>query len=93
MLVFSRKLGEQVMLPSLDLKLTILSIEGRRVRVGISAPESVAVHRQEVWHGAGNPSPGVSPTRDTDTRCNQPVMGRHLTIELDQQPETELTGN
>lgn len=85
MLVFSRKLGEQVMLPSLDLKLTVLSIEGSRVRLGISAPESVAVYRQELRNTVCKPSPAISPTRDTDTRRNQSVTGRLMSIELDQR--------
>jgi carbon storage regulator len=49
MLVLSRKVGESVVVPSIGLTLTVLSVQGERVRVGISAPPGVQVHRQEVW--------------------------------------------
>jgi carbon storage regulator len=49
MLVLSRKLGETVVVPALDVQLTILSVDGNRVRLGVIAPAGVAVHRQEVW--------------------------------------------
>jgi carbon storage regulator len=49
MLVLSRKLGDQIVVPSLHLTLTVLSVEGKTVRLGVSAPPEVAVHRQEVW--------------------------------------------
>jgi carbon storage regulator len=48
MLVLKRKIGEQLMIPSCDLTLTVLSIKGSSVLVGISAPRSTAVVRQEV---------------------------------------------
>jgi carbon storage regulator len=49
MLVLSRKVGESVVVPSIGLTLTVLSVQGERVRVGISAPPGVQVHREEVW--------------------------------------------
>ena len=39
MLVLSRKLGEQIVMPTLDLAVTVVAIEGNRVRLGISAPD------------------------------------------------------
>jgi carbon storage regulator len=59
MLVLSRKVGEEIVVPALDLCLTVLSVEGKTVRLGITAPANVAVHRQEVWvrvhRAAGKP--------------------------------------
>jgi carbon storage regulator len=55
MLVLSRKRGERILVPNYDLTLTVLSIEGRTVRLGISAPQDTAVYREEVWqriHGS-----------------------------------------
>jgi carbon storage regulator len=49
MLVLSRKLGERIVVPDLDLSVTVLAIKGNAVRLGISAPEDVAVYRKEVW--------------------------------------------
>jgi carbon storage regulator len=49
MLVLSRKPGEQILVPSLDLAVTVVAIEGNRVRLGISAPHEIAVYREEIW--------------------------------------------
>ena len=47
MLVLSRKLGEQVYIGS-DIKVSVLEIKGGRVRIGVSAPQSVPVRRSEI---------------------------------------------
>jgi len=49
MLVLTRKLGEQIVVPSLNLTVTIVAIENNKVRIGITAPAGVDVHREEVW--------------------------------------------
>jgi carbon storage regulator len=49
MLVLSRKPGERIVVPHLELVLTVLAIKGNAVRVGIAAPEDVTVYREEVW--------------------------------------------
>jgi carbon storage regulator len=49
MLVLSRKPGERILVPHCELVLTVLAVEGKTVRLGISAPAEIAVHREEVW--------------------------------------------
>jgi carbon storage regulator len=49
MLVLSRKLGENIVLPDLNLTVKVLAINGQCVRLGISAPEEIAVYREEIW--------------------------------------------
>jgi carbon storage regulator len=49
MLVLSRKLGERLVAPDLGLEFTVLSIKGKLVRLGITAPKEVKVYREEVW--------------------------------------------
>lgn len=48
MLVLSRKVGEQICVPQFDIVLTVLEVNGRRVRLGITAPEKIAVVRKEL---------------------------------------------
>ena len=48
MLVLSRRTGESVMVGH-DIVITVLEVRGDVVRVGISAPRSVQVHREEVY--------------------------------------------
>jgi carbon storage regulator len=50
MLVLSRKLGERIVVPGIDLTLTVVAIEGNSVRLGISAPPDIRVYREELWN-------------------------------------------
>ena len=47
MLVLSRKTGEQVLIGA-GIEVTVLAIQGSRVRLGISGPPEVTIHREEV---------------------------------------------
>jgi carbon storage regulator len=49
MLVLSRKLGERIVLPSSEIEITVLAVNGKSVRLGISAPASLGIYREEVW--------------------------------------------
>ena len=48
MLVLTRKSKETIKIGD-DIEISILSIEGDHVRIGIDAPKSVDVHRGEVY--------------------------------------------
>jgi len=49
MLVLSRKLGERIVVPEINLTLTVVAIEGSTVRLGITAPTEIGIYRQELW--------------------------------------------
>jgi carbon storage regulator len=49
MLILSRKIGERILAPHCELAVTVLAVEGKTVRLGISAPADVGVYREEVW--------------------------------------------
>ena len=68
MLVLSRKLGEKIVIPQSKLSVTIIEIQGNRVRLGISAPPEVAVHREELWraiHAEGSDVAEAETTPDS----------------------------
>ena len=48
MLILSRRAGESIILNE-NITLTVVSIKGKQVRIGIDAPDSVSVHREEVF--------------------------------------------
>jgi carbon storage regulator len=56
MLVLSRKTGERILLPDYQLAITVVAVEGNRVRLGIAAPLDVAVYREELWNQQWSPT-------------------------------------
>ncbi len=48
MLVLSRKEAESIFVGH-DVKITVISIQGNKVRIGIDAPKDMQVHREEVY--------------------------------------------
>lgn len=53
MLILSRKVNEKIMIGE-DISLTIIEIRGDQVKVGVEAPKSVKVFRQEVYEAIQN---------------------------------------
>jgi len=49
MLALTRKPGESIMIGD-DVKITILERQGNEIKLGISAPKHVAVHREEIYN-------------------------------------------
>jgi carbon storage regulator len=49
MLVLSRRIGEQIIMPEQDVVVTVVAIHGNRVRIGITAPSEVPVYREELY--------------------------------------------
>jgi carbon storage regulator len=48
MLVLTRKPKEVIKIGN-DIELTVLSIDGDQVKLGISAPKNIEIHRKEVF--------------------------------------------
>ena len=48
MLVLSRQRDQTIMIGD-DIEITVVDIRGDKVRLGITAPKSVPVHRKEVY--------------------------------------------
>lgn len=52
MLIISRRIGETVMVGD-DIKVVVLGIKGGQIKLGIAAPDDVAVYREEVYNRIG----------------------------------------
>ena len=48
MLIITRRAGEKLMIGD-DVVVEIMEIVGNQVRIGIQAPQSVRVYREEIW--------------------------------------------
>ena len=47
MLVLSRKIGERIRIGD-NVTLTVVRVQGDKVRLGVEAPSDVSIHREEV---------------------------------------------
>lgn len=48
MLILTRKPGESITIGD-DIKIQVIEIKGKQVRLGIDAPKSYVIHREEVY--------------------------------------------
>ncbi|MCW3061558.1 MAG: carbon storage regulator CsrA [Capsulimonas sp.] len=48
MLVLTRRLNQSIKIGD-DVEITVIEVRGDQVRLGVSAPRDVAVHRKEVY--------------------------------------------
>ncbi|HTV77180.1 MAG TPA: carbon storage regulator CsrA [Steroidobacteraceae bacterium] len=48
MLILTRRVGETVMIGE-EVTVVVLGVKGNQVRMGITAPRTVAVHREEIF--------------------------------------------
>ena len=49
MLILTRKVGESLRIGD-DVSVVVLGIKGNQVRIGVDAPKSVSVHREEIYN-------------------------------------------
>jgi carbon storage regulator len=48
MLILTRRVGETVMIGD-EVTVTVLGVKGSQVQVGIDAPKTIPVHREEIY--------------------------------------------
>jgi carbon storage regulator len=74
MLILARKIGQQILIAG-DIEITVVDIRGDQVRLGITAPRSVAVYRKELLDqiAAENVEAAVNAQSSTD-EINDLVM-------------------
>lgn len=65
MLILTRRISESVIIGD-DVKITVLGIKGNQVRLGIDAPKSVSVHREEIYQRIQGEKGGEAPKQSGD---------------------------
>ncbi len=61
MLVLTRRVNEEIVIDG-HIRVTVVDIKGGRVRLGITAPPSVAVVRHEILDAPARPPAAAVPT-------------------------------
>ncbi|HSQ84689.1 MAG TPA: carbon storage regulator CsrA [Desulfobacterales bacterium] len=65
MLILTRKLGEKINIGD-DITVTLLEIKGTQVKLGIEAPKTIEIHRQEVYERIREENLSSSYVNDSD---------------------------
>ena len=65
MLVLSRRTGESIVIGD-DVVVTVLEVRGDVVRLGVAAPRSVQVHREEVYRELQESNRAAAARADVD---------------------------
>jgi carbon storage regulator len=59
MLVLTRKPGEALMIGD-DIEITVVSVSGDQVKLGINAPKHIDIHRKEIYIQIGDENKSAS---------------------------------
>ena len=73
MLVLSRQKDESIIIGD-NVEITIVDIRGDKVRLGITAPKEIPVHRREVYEAIQREKAGQKPPepKDSNSPTNSP---------------------
>lgn len=76
MLILTRRIGESIIIGD-DITITVLGVKGNQVRLGVHAPKTVSVHREEIYRR-------IQQEQTTGSNVDEPLI-----IETKQGEESE----
>ncbi|HEY4280268.1 MAG TPA: carbon storage regulator CsrA [Conexibacter sp.] len=63
MLIITRRPGEKIVLGE-DITVTVMEVSGQTVRLGIDAPKSLPIYREEIWAAVKQENAAAAAARD-----------------------------
>lgn len=85
MLILTRRVGETIVINGRQYEVTVLGVHGNHVRIGVTAPPDVEVHREEIYERIQKNKElgieGKSPKNDGKGPAN-PVLGTRPVMSL-----------
>ncbi|HPS54101.1 MAG TPA: carbon storage regulator CsrA [Sedimentisphaerales bacterium] len=73
MLVLSRQKDESIIIGD-DVEIIIVDVRGDKVRLGITAPKEVSVHRREVYDAIQREKNAKDSGEDTENQTETPIV-------------------
>jgi len=70
MLVLSRQKDESIMIGD-EVEITIVDVRGDKVRLGINAPRSIAVHRREIYDAIQREKAAKARAEESETKPSE----------------------
>ncbi|MGB9586119.1 MAG: carbon storage regulator CsrA [Anaerolineales bacterium] len=87
MLILTRKANESLVIDD-QIIITILGIEGERVKIGITAPREILVHRKELWDAINEQNEIAENLAQSKDNQNLEELRKFLATEIAVEPET-----
>ena len=76
MLILTRKSGESITIGD-DVKITVVEVKGKQVRIGIDAPRSYMIHREEVYLSIQEENRGAAKESPLSIAGLKNLFGKH----------------
>ena len=76
MLILTRKSGESITIGD-DVKITVVEVKGKQVRIGIDAPRSYMIHREEVYLSIQEENRRAAKESPLSIAGLKPLFGKH----------------
>ena len=76
MLILTRKSGEKITIGS-EIEITVVEIKGKQIRLGIQAPKSLTIHRNEVFERIKNEQKDISSHIEVNTALIDSIRKNH----------------
>lgn len=77
MLILTRKLGESIAIGD-EVRVTLIEVQGRQVKIGVSAPKDVPIHRLEIYEKIRGENVRASQTAELDLDRLSQIMGESV---------------
>ena len=84
MLVLSRQRDESIMIGD-DVEITIVDVRGDKVRLGITAPKQIPVHRREIYDA-------IQREKAEKARAEAPAKASEEQVEKTEEPTQNAPG-
>ncbi|MGB5157870.1 carbon storage regulator [Desulfobacterium sp. N47] len=77
MLIITRKTGERITIGD-NIVVTIIEVRGSMVKLGIEAPRSVSVHRQEIYDRIREQNIKAAEIEESDLTMAVSILNRNI---------------